>query len=79
MKRRAAGAKQAAISSSGRTTDKACVDAHHCHAGFQEFIDARKPAPAETNDAGIGVYLAGENGIRRAGVSIPDGRSRAQK
>jgi hypothetical protein len=71
----ASGAKQAAIPPRGSTANRACINANHRYASAQELIDARKPAPAETDDTGVGVYLAGEHGIRNAGVRIPDGRS----
>ena len=60
MEGRASSAKQPAVPSSGCTTDRPRIHASDRHAGFQELINARKPAPAETNDAGVGVYLAGE-------------------
>jgi hypothetical protein len=72
-------AKQSAVPPRSRTSNSSGIDADHRDAGVQEFIDARQPAPAESDDAGIGVNLAGEHGIRRAGLSIPDGRSRTQK
>ena len=79
MEGRASSAKQTTISTRGRTADRAGIDTNDRNAGFQELIDARETAPAESNDAGIGVYLASERRIRRAAVSIPDGRSRTQK
>jgi hypothetical protein len=72
-------AKQSTVPTCGRASNWSGVYADDGNARVQEFIDAREPAPTEPDDASIGVNLASERGIRRAGVSIPDGRCRTQK